>query len=422
LEGNQRGLTHLFPVFLSLLISPSMKHNQVRFVILFGTMAIIAIFSVQVYWLMKAWNVNDRQLRETISIALNNVAHQLSLYNQSTLPNENPVNQITPNYYVVNVNSVIDANILEYYLKTEFARVGLNMDYEYAIYDCHDDRMVYGNYITTEGTGKNVSPSTNLPKYSDYLYYFGIRFPSMQTTVMSSMTVWIILTSVLLALVIFFSYSMMVIFRQKRYSELQKDFINNMTHEFKTPISTINISADVILQPDIVNQPERLQTYGSIIKKENNRLNKLVEKVLQIARIEKRGFELIREQVDLNELVTTISDSFRSNTGKPNQITLHLESSVGMVMADAVHLSNIVVNLLDNALKYSGENPEILLTTHRQGQVVNLTVRDNGPGIPLIYHKKVFRKFFRIPTGNVNDIKGFGLGLYYVKHACKEHG
>jgi two-component system phosphate regulon sensor histidine kinase PhoR len=399
-----------------------MKHNQVRWVILFGTVAILVIFTIQVYWLLRAWNVNEKQLNETISIVLNTVAHRMSAYNQSVLPNENPVNQLSSNYFVVNINSVIDANILEYYLKTEFARVGMNVDYEYAIYDCHNDKMVYGNFIPAEGSIRPVSPTTNLPKYSEYLYYFGIRFPSIKNTILSNMTIWLILSGILLALVLFFCYSILVIFRQKRFSEMQRDFINTMTHEFKTPISSINISADVILQPEIIRDPDRLLTYGKIIKQENSRLNKQVEKVLQIARIERKGFELVKEQVDLNGLLMQVVESCRANAAKEINVITELAPAAGMIRADILHLTNILFNLVDNAIKYSGDRPEIRLFTYREHNLIRIRICDNGPGIPKFHRNKVFRKFYRIPTGNVHDIKGFGLGLYYVKSACRAHG
>ena len=399
-----------------------MKHNQVRWVILFGTVAILVIFTIQVYWLLRAWNVNEKQLNETISIVLNTVAHRMSAYNQSVLPNENPVNQLSSNYFVVNINSVIDANIMEYYLKTEFARVGMNVDYEYAIYDCHNDKMVYGNFIPAEGSIRPVSPTTNLPKYSEYLYYFGIRFPSIKNTILSNMTIWLILSGILLALVLFFCYSILVIFRQKRFSEMQRDFINTMTHEFKTPISSINISADVILQPEIIRDPDRLLTYGKIIKQENSRLNKQVEKVLQIARIERKGFELIKEQVDLNGLLMQVVESCRANAAKEINVITELAPAAGMIRADILHLTNILFNLVDNAIKYSGDRPEIRLFTYREHNLIRIRICDNGPGIQKFHRNKVFRKFYRIPTGNVHDIKGFGLGLYYVKSACRAHG
>lgn len=399
-----------------------MKHNQVRFVILFGTVAIIAIFTIQTYWLLKAWNMNEKQINESIAIVLNSVARKMYSYNQTQPPHENPVNQLTSNYFVVNINSVVDANILEFYLKSEFARIGLDVDYEYAIYDCHNDKMVYGNYIPSQGGNKVISPSTNLPKYSEYLYYFGIRFPSIQNTVVSNMTIWLILSGILLALILFFSYSIMVIFRQKRFSELQKDFINNMTHEFKTPIATINISADVITQQSIIKDPDRLLTYGNIIKQENSRLNMLVDKVLQIARIEKTGFQLKREELELNDLILPVVENCRNNSGKEISVRSNLSPDVGSVFADQVHLTNIIYNLLDNASKYAGENPLITVETFCENKHIILRISDNGPGIPHSFQKKVFRKFFRIPTGNVHDIKGFGLGLYYVRNTCRAHG
>lgn len=399
-----------------------MKHNQVRFVILFGTIAIIVIFTIQIYWLLKAWNMNEKQVNESISIVLNSVALKMYLYNETVPPHENPVNQLSSNYFVVNINSVVDANILEYYLKSEFARIGLDVDYEYAIYDCHNDKMVYGNYISSQGGNKNISPSSNLPKYSDYLYYFGIRFPSIQNTIVSNMTIWLILSGILLALILFFSYSILVIFRQKRFSELQKDFINNMTHEFKTPISSINISADVITQRSIIDDPDRLLTYGNIIKQENSRLNMLVDKVLQIARIEKTGFELKREELDLNNLIIPVIENCRKNAGKEFSVRSELGVDVGKVFADPVHLTNIIYNLLDNASKYGGDSPVITVETSKGNKHTYIRISDNGPGIPRAFQEKVFRKFFRIPTGNVHDIKGFGLGLYYVKNTCKAHG
>ncbi len=397
-----------------------MKRNNIRFIVILGTFAITGIIIVQIYWLQKAWNTKEKQFNQTIFIALKSVAEKMSVYNQTLLPNENPVNQLSSNYFVVNINSVIDANILEYYLKTEFDKLNIKTDYEYAIYDCHNDKMVYGNFISPKG--KPIEPTTNLPKYSDYVYYFGINFPSKKNYLAGDMTIWIVFSSILLVSVIFFSYAIFVILKQKRLSELQKDFINNMTHEFKTPIASINISSDVITKPDILKNPERLFNYGKIIKQENNRLNNQVEKVLQIARIETSGFELKKEKINLNELIENVAKNCKHNNNKNNkQITTDLDPSIEHVIADRLHLTNILYNLLDNAFKYSGQNPNINFVTGKNKNSVLIKIEDNGQGISREYQKKIFNKFFRIPTGNVHDVKGFGLGLYYVKNICKAH-
>jgi two-component system phosphate regulon sensor histidine kinase PhoR len=399
-----------------------MKHKQVRTVVLLGAISIIGIIAIQLYFLLQAWDIREKQFHQTVVIGLKNVAEKICKFNQSALPYGNPVKQITSNYFVVDVNSVIDANVLEYYLKTEFAKLNLHTDYEYAIYDCHTDKMVYGNYISVDGSGKPATLSFSLPKYDRYIYYFGVRFPAFRSTLAGNMAIWFFFSVILLLSVIFFVYAMFVILRQKRWSEMQKDFINTMTHEFKTPLSSINISADVISQPGILNDPDRLLTYASVIKQENNRMIQQVEKVLQVAKIEKQGVQLKMEPLDLNTLVETVAETFSTNTNDGIQIETSLDPGLVPVEADVLHLTNILFNLLDNAVKYSGEKSHISLGTLKEYKRITLVVLDDGPGISPKYQKQVFQKFFRVPSGNVHDVKGFGLGLYYVKTICHAHG
>ncbi|MEI7499035.1 MAG: HAMP domain-containing sensor histidine kinase [Bacteroidota bacterium] len=399
-----------------------MKHKQVRSVVLLGAVSIIGIIAIQLYFLLQAWDIREKQFHQTVMIGLKNVAEKICTFNESALPYGNPVKQITSNYFVVDVNSVIDANVLEYYLKTEFAKLNLHTDYEYAIYDCHTDKMVYGNYISVDGSGKPPILSFSLPKYDRYIYYFGVRFPALKNTLAGNMAIWFFLSAILLFSVIFFVYAIFVILRQKRWSEMQKDFINTMTHEFKTPLSSINISADVISQPGIVNDPVRLLTYATVIKQENNRMISQVEKVLQVAKIEKQGVQLKMEPLDLNSLIETVSDTFSANTTDGILIETSLDPGIGTVEADVLHLTNILYNLLDNAVKYSGEKSQIIISTTKEYKQITFKVSDNGPGISAKYQKQVFHKFFRVPSGNVHDVKGFGLGLYYVKTICRAHG
>jgi two-component system, OmpR family, phosphate regulon sensor histidine kinase PhoR len=399
-----------------------MRRQHVRFVVLLGAVSIIGILSVQSYFLFKAWNIKEKQLTQSLVIGLKTVAEKISHLNQSTIPYGNPVRQITSDYFVVDVNCVIDANILEYYLKSEFEKLNIRTDYEYAIYDCHTDRMVYGDYVSASGSDEKPTLGTNLPKYNDYLYYFGIRFPALRSNIAGDMTLLFFFSAILVISVVFFVYSIFIILQQKRLSELQRDFINNMTHEFKTPISTINISADVITQPEILQDPQRLFKYGAFIRQENQRLNLLVEKVLQIARIEKGGVQLKMERLDLNLLIGTIADNFQTNLRPGSKMELSLNPETGQISADILHLTNIFHNLTDNALKYAGENPQIRIETRKTRDHVQIRFSDNGPGIEPRYHKRIFQKFFRIPAGNIHDVKGFGLGLYYVKIICRAHG
>jgi len=398
-----------------------MRQKQIRYVVLLGALAIFGIISIQVYFLQNAWNIKEKQFVQSVLIGLRNVAEKMTKYNQSSLPHTNPIRQLSSNYFVVDINSMIDANILEFYLKAEFDKLNLQTDFEYAIYNCQTDKMEYGKYLTKNGTAKPNILTANLPKYDQYTYYFGVNFPLLRNTIAGDMTIWFFFIGLLLVAIVFFVYAIFVILQQKRLSEMQKDFINNMTHEFKTPISSINISADVIMNPDIINDPARLFTYGSVIKQENNRLNQQVDKILQIARIESHSFHLNKVTVDLNALVLKVVENCKANSNRQLVVNTNLSDSVGNIEADALHLTNILHNLLDNASKYSGAEPVITIESVRTEKSVVISIIDNGPGIGHEFQRHVFQKFYRIPTGNLHNVKGFGLGLYYVKTICDAH-
>lgn len=398
-----------------------MRFKHIRYVILLGAIAIIGIIAVQLYLMKKEWNNKEKQFAQTVTICLRNVASRIYQFNHTSPSTPNPVRQLSSNYFVVDVNSEIDANILEHYLKTEFERYNIQTDYEYGIYNCETDAMEYGNYVFYNGKVRQDAPPVNLGKYRGYNYYFGVNFPLLSNTIMGDMTMWFFMAGILAISVVFFAYSIFVILKQKRLSEMQRDFINNMTHEFKTPIASINIAADVISNPATMGEPSRILTYGSVIKHEVNRLNDQVDKVLQIARIEKSGFHLRPEMINLNELISQVTENCKANNAGKISISLQLSPRVQAIQADRMHLSNIFYNLFDNAIKYAGNTPAVEIKTQLTDNKVIVTFTDNGPGIDRAHHKRVFQKFYRIPTANVHDVKGFGLGLFYVKCICDAH-
>ncbi len=255
-------------------------------------------------------------------------------------------------------------------------------------------------------------------------YYFVVYFPERSYFDITSIK-WItgfLPLSFLLFAIVFFSYALFIILRQRRLSEIQRDFINNMTHEFKTPISTIAIASETISQPSIINTPERLFTYSGIIHDEAARLNMQVERVLQTVKAERKEFQLNKEQIDLQELIKAIIESFNVNANnKKGEIKLNLAVSNIIITADRHHLTNVIFNLLDNAVKYSDKSPVIIVTAANEGNKLLLSVSDEGIGIKKEYIKKIFDKFFRVPSGNIHNVKGFGLGLSYVKSIAKLH-
>ncbi len=400
-----------------------MQDAIVKRVFIFGAIAIIGIFLIQVYWGLNTYQQKESEFHQTVHIALNRVAKNIANSQNSQLPINNLVKKVSSNYYVVNTNSIINASELEFYLQKEFYDLNLHLDFEYAIHDCDTNEMLYGNFCKFEEKLIDNTELGNLPKYDEFIYYFGVKFPSRNAYVMSSMTSALLLLGVLLMTIIFFVYALYVILSQKRLSDMQKDFINNMTHEFKTPISTIKISSDVFLKDDKIIEDDRLNKYALIIKEQNERLNSQVEKVLQIAKLEKESFKLEKEALNIHDLLNNIVSGMEIKLSKKQgQIETSLDASNPLIRADKFHLANIIQNLIDNAIKYCNNQPNIQISTTEVDGKLSLKVEDNGIGIQKEYQNKVFEKFFRVPTGNVHNVKGFGLGLFYIKNICDAHG
>ena len=386
-----------------------------------GSVSIIGIILFQLYWVNQTYSLSEQQFNQRVQIALYNVSEKMLAFNGHEPANENPVRQISSNYFIVDINDIIDASILDHYLKTEFEYQNLNLDYEYAIYDCETDAMVFGNYFNPS-EAPDEKETKKFQKYDEFTYYFGIVFPSKTLFIIKSLNIWIISSFVLFTAIIFFAYAMYVILKQKRLSEVQKDFINNMAHEFKTPVSTIGISAQVLLDPEVRKDETRLKNYAGIIADQNKRIELQIEKVLQLGKIEKDRSAISPERTNLHEVIVQVVESF-SYTLKESggKIDLDLSANPPTILADRTHLSNALYNLLDNAMKYKRDKPEILISTSRDDGVIILSVRDNGIGIEKKYLHKVFDKFYRVPTGDVHNVKGFGIGLNYVKNIIDNH-
>jgi len=395
-----------------------MPSRSIRIIIVLGSLAIAGIIFIQGYWVSRTLDIKEDDFHQSVTIALRNVAEAISLYNKSELPKTDLIIRRTSNYYSVNVNSAIDANILEDYLFQEFEKANLNTVFEYAVYDCSSDKMVYGNFCSIEEDTKEFVRSDNLPKFDDLIYYFVVKFPSRGSYIVNSMRQSILFSIIAFLAIAFFAYAMWVILRQKHLTELQKDFINNMTHEFKTPISSIKIASDVIRSDKDIKDNTRLIKYAEIITTQNERLNNQVEKVLNIARLEKDQFQIKKTKLDLVSFIEsfTNNEKLKLEESKGN-IVFNCSLDNATIMADELHFTNVVSTIVDNAFKYCDKIPNVVISVvENSNNEYVLTIEDNGIGIKKEMQKKVFEKFYRIPTGNLHDVKGFGLGLFYVKN------
>ena len=400
-----------------------MKRKTIRNVILLATISILGIVVTQLYWINKAWDIKENQFNHTVNISLRNVANQILLLRGDSTTYIEPIRQVAANYFIVPINDTLYPYLLESLLRAEFESRNIILDFEYGIYDCFTDSIVYGNYVSLSDKNTDNKNRTSLSvKWDRDGHYFGVYFPNKESYLVSQMGIWLFSSAILLIVVIFFSYTMFVILKQKRLSEITTDFINNMTHEFKTPISTISLSSEVLMKPDIIESPGRLHQYSTIIYEENNRLKNMVERLLQMATLDQADFELNKKETDVHEAIQQSVERFNlAINEKEGTLTCDLNAKQSNVYADKIHLLNIIANLIDNAIKYSGEKPIINISTHNVKNDILISVKDNGIGMSKEAQKQVFNKFYRVPTGNQHDVKGFGLGLNYVKIMVEAH-
>jgi len=320
----------------------------------------------------------------------------------------------------------ISQKLLDSLLREEIKSKNIDTDYEFGIVDSRNNyQLLFVEKVTDKKNLVRSSFRTRLFPNDDYApeSYLHVHFPNQKSYILQSM--WIVLvSSVLLILIISacFTIAVLTIVRQKKLSEMKNDFVNNMTHEFKTPISTISLACEMLQDEQIRENSKFLARYLQIIKEENKRLEEQVEKVLQIARLDKGNFKLKIQTVDVHDIVQeAIRQIMLLVENRQGVVLTELKAHKSQIEADKTHLTHIISNLLDNANKYSPQKPEIKLTTENTEKGIIITIADKGQGISKDTVNKIFDKFYRVPTGNLHDVKGFGLGLSYVKTMVAAH-
>lgn len=341
------------------------------------------------------------------------------------------------------VEDLIDPNALDKLIETELSLRGLDAEFVSGVYSYKKDEIVIynGHYVTfSEDAPKSSDPGIQLPdtytlsnaQYKLDLFSSGfggalgelrLLFPHKSRAIWKDS--WLLLAGSLLftGLILFgFSYTIYVIFRQKKVSEMKNDFINNMTHEFKTPIATISLATDSLVSDKVIYEPDKVKRFAKIITQENQRMLNQVEKVLQMALIDRQDFNIQLEEIHLHDLIENAIDFIGLQVEKRGgEIHKELRAERDLIEGDSTHLSNIFHNLLDNANKYSPESPEITVKTKNVSNGVQVKISDRGMGMSAEAKKQIFEKFYRVHTGNVHDVKGFGLGLSYVKVVITAH-
>lgn len=425
-----------------------MNRRTINAVIIIGVLSIISILMVQVFWINRTIraqkdalilqerqdSLNVRQFEESVRVALRNTVEEIGTHHVDSSFLYGAVKQKSSNYFLVDINENLHPYYLEQLLKRTFYEHNITQNFQYGIYDCYNDSIVYGNLIRfsrdslyAPATDNSIGVTSPALEWKRDGHYFTVYFPELLSQPSDELNVesspWLYVAIIVGVLLIFFAFSVSVIIRQKRISEVKADFVNNMTHELKTPISTIGLSSELLMHNDFSNDPERIKRYAEVIYKENKRLEDQVERVLNMAKLDRNELELRIEEINLHELIEDLAENFRFNqTIAGGEIELELNAEKSTVRVDLVHISNVILNLLDNASKYTEDIVKVKVTTKNKNKGIEVGIEDNGIGIEKEQLKQVFDQFYRVPTGDKHDVKGFGLGLFYVKIIIDKHG
>jgi two-component system phosphate regulon sensor histidine kinase PhoR len=323
------------------------------------------------------------------------------------------------------VGDVISEPILDSLIKAEMRCMQVGDAYEYMIYNRLNRHVVMGN-VSQYSDELFISEHQQSIEalFSPGDYYFSMYFPQKRRQVFLQLSLWMVLSAIFLLVVILgFWYTVYTVIRQKKLSEIRTDFINNMTHEFKTPMATIGLASEMLLKPAVLSNQDKAQTYARVIHQENERLQHQVEQILQIAMLERQEVTLQMRRFDLCPLIYELIEAFNLRAEElGGRISLIKDCESVYIYGDRFHLRQLFSNLLDNALKYNKNIPVIVLMVKVENQMVEVSVKDNGVGIADEKKKVIFKNFYRVHTGDVHDVKGFGIGLYYVERIVQLHG
>lgn len=396
-----------------------MRHRILLFLIISAGVSLLGILLTQSFWLKRTLEITERQFDHRANMMLSDVVEELKTYADTS-------NHIIMHLEQGNLGlfDVIDTLLLNKLIQ------------KYSVYHELDTILSYA-LVVTESEDILFTNNNFLPEYEKDAYklclscvwqkeyiHLSVFFPERYKSITHELIIWIFMSLVfILTTAVAFVAVVYNFFQQKKLAEIKNDFINNMTHELKTPLSTISVTSEIMLNTFNDSNNSKLARYSKIIFDENHRMRKLVDKVLNISTMERGQIVMEKEKFDIHNLIYKVVEVFSLETClKEIKVDYSLNAASPIVVADKMHIRNILNNLMDNAVKYSGDTPKIKIETESADGFILISVSDNGIGIPREAHGKIFEKFYRVPSGNIHNVKGFGLGLYYVKTTIMAHG
>lgn len=390
-------------------------------------LSVVGILFIQMSWITNALKLKHEEFQRQVDNTLTQTKeaiHSRFIYKaKQYFPNEESRQFFLQTNF--KVDGVFTKDEIHEIIEKQLRQNNIKQPFEFCVYNMFNFIIMQsdGFEVVTEANDKIVELAPDDALRGREKLYVSIH--EDKNVVIREMS-WMIIASVFFTTIIVLAFVVTVrtLFNQKKLSEIKSDFINNMTHELKTPLATISLAIDALTNEKVIHDTEKIKVYSGMIKEENKRMNKQVEKILQAARLEKEEIKLNIQKLDTHQVIGKVADNMALQVQEKNgTLTLKLNATNHIVDADEVHFSNIIFNLLDNAMKYSNDNPHIEVQTLNTGNgMLSIKIKDDGIGMDKETQSRVFEKFYRAHTGNIHNVKGFGLGLSYVKAIVEAHG
>ncbi|MEX6685903.1 HAMP domain-containing sensor histidine kinase [Danxiaibacter flavus] len=415
-------------------------------IVILITLALFGIFAIQVSWFRNVLQVQEQRLFDNITRAMYSVAQDVSTQpsmGPTMRSNRRPSLQLPHDNFPMNFakQATVAQRFTDYEIHDKILKAlikqdkGLKkLDFEFGITSDYDDYVVEmqsknfmslildstrARQIVVPIAGDNSNYLASISAYEN----LWIVLPDFKKQLWRSLT-WLVIIAAIFTIIILaaFYLTLKTMLNQKKLSEIKSDFINNMTHEFKTPLATISLAVDALKNEKVQNDRNKMSYFSGIIKEENKRMNKQVETILQAGLMERQDIKMNMRDIHAHEIIHTVMDNFNLQLQEKNAHSeLLLNAANDNIIADEVHFTNLINNLVDNAVKYSKENLVVRVSTHSTGKNLVIRIEDNGIGMSKETVKRIFEKFYRAHTGNVHNVKGFGLGMSYVKTIVDAH-
>ncbi|MBA3829373.1 MAG: HAMP domain-containing histidine kinase [Taibaiella sp.] len=392
-------------------------------IVLLITLSVLGIILIQMFWIKDAISLKQAQFQREVNISIAQARESLQTrYIQ--LKNQFFTSEDDKEFYLANhfTSQIFSKDDISQIIDRSLKKNNIKQPFEFCITNYFKFPIILSDAFPMQNLG--TSYVTRLtPFNSDLQETLYVYVREDKNYILRNMA-WMIIASIVFTAIILSAFALTVrtLFNQKKLSEIKSDFINNMTHELKTPLATISLAIDALTNQKVINDTDKIRYYSAMIKEENKRMNKQVEKILQAARLERQDIKLNLQPLDAHQVIQKVTDNLLLQIQeKQGTISLKLDAAKHNIEADEVHFANIIFNLLDNAIKYSKDNLHIEVETHMAGNNIAIRIRDNGIGMTKETQYRIFEKFYRAHTGNIHNVKGFGLGLSYVKAMVDAH-